>query len=82
MPSIRQGAHTDRCADQVWRARCKQTGEIVAIKVMDLENVNCSLVRCFFSALHRLVDAKHCQLEDGPATQCCQTADSCEVSVS
>ena len=32
---------------QVWRARCKQTSEIVAIKVMDLENVNCSLVRCF-----------------------------------
>ena len=31
---------------QVWRARCKQSGEIVAIKVMDLENVNCSLVRC------------------------------------
>ena len=33
------------CGSQVWRARCKVTGEIVAIKVMDLENVNCSLVR-------------------------------------
>ena len=32
------------CSTQVWRARCKVTGEIVAIKVMDLENVNCSLV--------------------------------------
>ena len=29
---------------QVWRARCKTFDEVVAIKLLDLENVNCSLV--------------------------------------
>lgn len=33
---------------QVWRARCKPYGgEIVAIKLVDLENVNTNLVRMF-----------------------------------
>ncbi len=30
---------------QVWKARCKATGEDVAVKLLDLENLNCSLVR-------------------------------------
>ena len=29
---------------QVWKARCKATGEDVAVKLLDLENLNCSLV--------------------------------------
>ena len=28
----------------MWRARCKPYDEIVAVKLMDLETVNCSLV--------------------------------------
>lgn len=31
---------------QVWKARCKATGEDVAVKLLDLENLNCSLVGC------------------------------------
>lgn len=30
---------------QVWKARCKTFDEVVAVKLMDLEAVNCSLVR-------------------------------------
>lgn len=33
----------DECS-QVWMARCKPFDEIVAVKHMDLEAVNCSLV--------------------------------------
>ena len=29
---------------KVWRAKLKETGEEVAVKLLDLENVNCSLV--------------------------------------
>ena len=29
---------------QVWRAHCKTYDEVVAIKLLDLESVNCSLV--------------------------------------
>ena len=37
-------------AVQVWRARCKTLNdEIVAVKLLDLENVNCSLVGHVFS---------------------------------
>ena len=32
------------CTSQVWRARLKETGEEVAVKLLDLESVNCSLV--------------------------------------
>jgi hypothetical protein len=32
-------------APQVWKARCKPFDEVVAVKLMDLEAVNCSLVR-------------------------------------
>ena len=31
---------------QVWRALCIPYNEEVAVKLLDLENVNCSLVRC------------------------------------
>lgn len=30
---------------QVWRALCKPYNEVVAVKLLDLENMNCSLVR-------------------------------------
>ena len=30
--------------EQVWRAKVKETGEEVAVKLLDLESVNCSLV--------------------------------------
>lgn len=32
------------CCKQVWKARVKATGEDVAVKLLDLENLNCSLV--------------------------------------
>ena len=31
---------------QVWKALCKPLNEVVAIKLLDLESVDCSLVRC------------------------------------
>ena len=32
------------CGHQVWRALCLPFNEEVAVKLLDLENVNCSLV--------------------------------------
>ena len=32
------------CGHQVWRALCLTFNEEVAVKLLDLENVNCSLV--------------------------------------
>lgn len=31
-------------ARQVWRALCRPYNEVVAVKLLDLENMNCSLV--------------------------------------
>ena len=36
----------DRAHTQVWKALCKPLNEVVAIKLLDLESVDCSLVCC------------------------------------
>ena len=41
VPSVLDRAHT-----QVWKALCKPLNEVVAIKLLDLESVDCSLVGC------------------------------------
>ena len=52
LPALCRACLNSQCAcmtihlgKQVWRARVKETGEEVAVKLLDLESVNCSLVR-------------------------------------
>ena len=49
---------------QVWRALCKPFDEIVAVKLMDLETVNCSLVTAKHD--HGAAFAKRCCSSCGP----------------
>lgn len=37
---------------QVWRARLRETGEEIAVKLLDLENINCSLVNSLYTNLN------------------------------
>ena len=43
-------------AAQVWRALCLPYNEEVAVKMLDLENVNCSLVRTLGCTMAVLTD--------------------------
>ncbi len=60
---------------QVWKARCKTTGEDVAVKLLDLENLNCSLVG------KRALAVINVQVRVHQLTRaCCGTGGDCQGS--
>ena len=63
---------------QVWRALCIPYNEEVAVKLLDLENVNCSLVRCCGSLQGSKICPTSCTLvasagPDQQALHACRT---------
>ncbi len=54
---------------QVWRAHCKPLNEYVAVKLLDLENLNCSLVSAWSSGGSQTACAAQSLCTVSPATK-------------